>query len=83
MRNQVARRYDQCIHRVTIACYANHRYRHLYRRYPWKNWLFAKVSTDEGIYGVGEGTLNYFGKTVEAAIHELKPLVIGMDPFSG
>ena len=23
---------------------------------PWKNWLFAKVSTDEGIYGVGEGT---------------------------
>jgi galactonate dehydratase len=48
---------------------------------PWKNWLFARVSTDEGIHGVGEGTLNYFGRTVEAAIHELKPLVIGMDPF--
>jgi galactonate dehydratase len=48
---------------------------------PWKNWLFAKVSTDEGIYGVGEGTLNYFGKTIEAAIHELTPLVLGMDPF--
>jgi galactonate dehydratase len=48
---------------------------------PWKNWLFAKVSTDEGIHGVGEGTLNYFGKTIEAAIHELTPLVIGMDPF--
>ena len=48
---------------------------------PWKNWLFAKVSTDEGIHGVGEGTLNYFGKTIEAAIHELKPLIIGMDPF--
>jgi galactonate dehydratase len=48
---------------------------------PWKNWLFAKVTTDEGIYGVGEGTLNYFAKTVEAAIHELRPLVIGMDPF--
>lgn len=48
---------------------------------PWKNWLFAKVSTDEGIYGIGEGTLNYFGKTVETAIHELKPLVIGLDPF--
>lgn len=48
---------------------------------PWKNWLFAKVSTDEGLYGVGEGTLNYFGRTVEAAIHELKPLVMGMDPF--
>jgi galactonate dehydratase len=48
---------------------------------PWKNWLFAKVSTDEGVYGIGEGTLNYFGRTVEAAIHELKPLIIGMDPF--
>lgn len=48
---------------------------------PWKNWLFAKVSTDEGIHGVGEGTLNYFAKTVETAIHELKPLVLGMDPF--
>ena len=48
---------------------------------PWKNWLFARVLTDEGIHGVGEGTANAFGKTVEAAIHELKPLVLGMDPF--
>ncbi len=48
---------------------------------PWKNWLFAKVNTDEGIHGVGEGTLNYFGKTVEAAIHELTPLIIGANPF--
>ena len=48
---------------------------------PWKNWLFARVNTDEGIYGIGEGTLNYFAKTVEAAIHELTPLIIGMDPF--
>src|SRR5437867_11889107 len=29
---------------------------------PWKNWLFARVSTDEGIHGVGEGTANAFGK---------------------
>ena len=48
---------------------------------PWKNWLFTKVSTDEGIYGVGEGTLNYFAKTIETAIHELAPLVAGSDPF--
>jgi len=48
---------------------------------PWKNWLFAKVTTDEGLYGIGEGTLNYFGRTIEAAIHELSPLIIGMDPF--
>jgi len=48
---------------------------------PWKNWLFAKVITDEGLYGVGEGTLNGFAATIDAAIHELSPLVIGMDPF--
>jgi galactonate dehydratase len=48
---------------------------------PWKNWLFAKVITDEGVYGIGEGTVNYFAKTVETAIHELKPLIMGMDPF--
>ncbi|RAV20930.1 mandelate racemase/muconate lactonizing enzyme family protein [Paenibacillus contaminans] len=48
---------------------------------PWKNWLFVKVRTDEGIEGIGEGTLNGFAKTVEAAVHELKHLVIGMDPF--
>ncbi len=48
---------------------------------PWKNWVFAKVSTDEGIYGIGEGTLNYFARTVETAIHELKHLILGLDPF--
>ena len=48
---------------------------------PWKNWLFARVLTDEGIYGVGEGTLNALAKTTEAAIQELSPLIIGMDPF--
>ncbi|MCC7497248.1 MAG: mandelate racemase/muconate lactonizing enzyme family protein [Bryobacterales bacterium] len=48
---------------------------------PWKNWVFTKVSTDEGLYGIGEGTVNYFGKTVETAIHELKPLILGLDPF--
>jgi galactonate dehydratase len=48
---------------------------------PWKNWVFCVVHTDEGIHGVGEGTLNGFARTVEAAIGELKHLVIGMDPF--
>lgn len=48
---------------------------------PWKNWVFAEVETDEGITGLGEGTLNGFARTVEAAIQELKPLVLGLDPF--
>lgn len=48
---------------------------------PWKNWLFTKVETDQGIYGIGEGTANAFANTVEAAIHELRDFYIGMDPF--
>jgi len=49
---------------------------------PWKNWLFVRLDTDEpGLYGIGEGTLNGFSKTVEAAVHELAPRYEGMDPF--
>lgn len=47
---------------------------------PWKNWVFALVDTDEGLTGVGEGSLNGFGFTVEAAVHELARLVSGEDP---
>ena len=46
----------------------------------WKNWLFVRVLTDEGMYGVGEATLNGFTRTCEAAVHELKALVVGSDP---
>ena len=46
----------------------------------WKNWLFVKVLTDGGLYGIGEATLNGFPKTAEAAIHELEHLAIGKDP---
>ena len=47
----------------------------------WKNWLFVRVDTDEGLHGIGEATLNGFAKTTEAAIHELKHLMLGQDPF--
>jgi len=46
----------------------------------WKNWLFVKVNTDEGLHGVGEGTLNGFIRTTEAGVRELEHLVIGEDP---
>jgi galactonate dehydratase len=46
----------------------------------WKNWLFVKVHTDSGIYGVGEGTLNGFIATTAAGVEELKHLAIGEDP---
>jgi galactonate dehydratase len=46
----------------------------------WKNWLFVKVLTDAGLHGIGEGTLNGFIRTTEAAVHELQHLAIGQDP---
>jgi galactonate dehydratase len=46
----------------------------------WKNWLFVRVHTDQGLHGLGEGTLNGFIRTTEAAVHELEHLVIGQDP---
>jgi len=46
----------------------------------WCNWLFVKVSTDEGLYGWGEGSLHGAIESVETAIHELEPVLIGKDP---
>ncbi|MBN9432711.1 MAG: mandelate racemase/muconate lactonizing enzyme family protein [Bosea sp.] len=46
----------------------------------WKNWLFVRVHTDAGITGLGEGTLNGFIRTTEAAVRELEHLAIGQDP---
>jgi galactonate dehydratase len=47
---------------------------------PWKDWVFTRVQTDEGLTGFGEGSLNGFAKTVAAAIGDLSELVIGKDP---
>ncbi|TVY07508.1 mandelate racemase/muconate lactonizing enzyme family protein [Paenibacillus cremeus] len=47
---------------------------------PWKNWVFVKLYTDEGITGVGEATGGLQTKPNEASVHELKPLYIGKDP---
>ena len=46
------------------------------------NWLFVKVVTDEGITGVGEGTLEGREKTVVAAVDELARVLVGEDPFA-
>jgi galactonate dehydratase len=44
-----------------------------------RNWLFIKIFTDEGVYGVGEGS--GWPRVVEAAIHDLTPILIGENPF--
>ena len=44
------------------------------------NWIFVKIDTDEGISGVGEGTLEYKELAVVAAVERLKSYLIGKDP---
>jgi len=43
-----------------------------------RNWLFVKVHTDEGIYGVGEAS--GWPRVVQTAIEDLTQLLIGEDP---
>ncbi len=49
--------------------------------FKWRNWLFVKLYTDEGITGVGEATMHGNVRAVEAAIHERKGYLIGRDPM--
>jgi galactonate dehydratase len=46
------------------------------------NFVFVKISTDDGIDGVGEGTLEWKTQTVVAAINELERVLVGRDPFA-
>ncbi|WP_339840797.1 galactonate dehydratase [uncultured Maribacter sp.] len=58
---------------TAIKTYICHAYR--------TNWVFIKVFTDvDGLYGVGEATLEYKEHTVAQACHELESLLIGKDP---
>jgi len=45
------------------------------------NWVFVKVYTDEGIDGVGEGTLEYKENALEGAIEDLKRYLVGKNPL--
>ncbi len=45
------------------------------------NYVYVKVETDEGIYGLGEASLEGLELAVIGAIANLAPLVIGQDPF--
>lgn len=46
----------------------------------WKNWVFVKMETDEGVSGVGEATLEGKEHSVVAAIQELSNYLVGKDP---
>lgn len=47
-----------------------------------RNYLFVRLTTDTGLVGVGEGTLEWQEKAVEVLINEwVASRVIGKDPF--
>ncbi|MBQ0026907.1 MAG: mandelate racemase/muconate lactonizing enzyme family protein [Lachnospiraceae bacterium] len=45
------------------------------------NFLFVKVFTDEGITGVGEGTLDTKESALLGAVEDIRPMVIGKNPI--
>jgi mannonate dehydratase len=47
---------------------------------PTRNYVLIKVLTDEGVYGVGDGTLNGSELAVAQVIQHMSPLLIGRDP---
>ena len=48
---------------------------------PWKNWVFVKLYTDEGIAGMGEATGGLSTKPTVGDVEELIRHVIGEDPL--
>jgi len=48
---------------------------------PWKNWVFVKLYTDEGLTGLGEATRGLSTKPAVGDVEELLPHVIGQDPM--
>ena len=45
----------------------------------WRNFIIVKVTSDDGIIGYGEGTLADFERTIEAAVYDYKPFLIGKE----
>ena len=45
------------------------------------NWLFVKIETDSGLYGIGEGSLQYKDMGLAAELEDFRKFLIGKDPF--
>jgi len=52
----------------------------LLMRVERQNWHFVKITTDEGITGIGEASVEGRELTVSAAVDEFKRYLIGEDP---
>ncbi|HET7094454.1 MAG TPA: enolase C-terminal domain-like protein, partial [Thermomicrobiales bacterium] len=47
----------------------------------FRNWVFARVHTDDGLIGTGEATLEGRAETIVAALRELERYLLGKDPL--
>jgi galactonate dehydratase len=45
-----------------------------------RNWVFVKVTTDEGLVGWGEATLEWKTRTVVGCVEDFETLLVGEDP---
>lgn len=46
----------------------------------YRNLIFVKVFTDEGVYGVGEATIEWKTNATLGALEDIRPYIIGKDP---
>lgn len=47
---------------------------------PWKNWIYVKLETDEGIHGWGECTGGLTSASEKGMLDEIRSRIIGRDP---
>ncbi|MDD3334420.1 MAG: mandelate racemase/muconate lactonizing enzyme family protein [Eubacteriales bacterium] len=47
---------------------------------PWKNWIYVKLETDDGLIGWGESTGGLTAAPEKGLLEELRSRVIGLDP---
>jgi len=47
---------------------------------PWKRWLFVRILTSDGTYGISEGTLYQETAAVVSELNEKRSFFIGKDP---
>ena len=48
---------------------------------PGRNFVTVKIVTDQGLYGIGDGTVNGREKAVVAYLEHIIPTLIGKDPM--
>jgi len=48
----------------------------------WRNWTFVQVYTDQGLVGLGEGTLRSREHAVIGAVEDMARVLVGQDPFA-